>query len=313
MRSMIKATDSLTMCPPDLSITKTNAGGNTSLVGQQVTYTVRVSNSAEAGAVLDKQPITVIDIAPIGLSNLNANGGSDWTITTSTSTVATIITATYQGSYPVNAGATLADITISGTLTRDAVPTLVNSAMVSTPHDDNAENDTAIDTIAVLLKPDLAVTLEHRGSGCFKPGDIATYTITVKNAADTGSVLPGDFITVTNYIPGGLESVVMHGETDWDITQDGIKLIATYKGHFPVPAGARLQPITMTGIITASPGDRVYNALRVDTPHEGNPDDNVSGDTVYLCELSVSTPHPAQAPQTLNKSTKDACEISISY
>jgi uncharacterized repeat protein (TIGR01451 family) len=108
---------------------------------------------------------------------------------------------------------------------------------------------------------------------------------------------------VTNYIPGGLESVVMQGGTDWDITRDGTKLTATYKGAYPVPAGATLSPITMTGIITAAPGDRVDNTVQVNTPHDADPDNNVNGDTMYLCEAATPTPTSMPAPDLIFSKT----------
>ncbi len=131
---------------PDLSVVKINLGGDHFKVGDRVTYVIIVSNGSENAPV--GSPITVSDVIPLGLSNIEVKA-PDWHISVSDHTSPAVITANYNGSFPVAPGQILSPITISGTLNENAVPSLTGTATVATLGDINEGNNTATDTIFV--------------------------------------------------------------------------------------------------------------------------------------------------------------------
>ena len=137
-----------TLLPPDVSISKTNSGGNQFQVGQTVTYTLSVQDMAQAGAVSQPNSILVTDVIPVGLDNVSILG-QGWNITQTATVSPLLITATYSGSYPVAAGTFLPPLTVIGTVTSDAASSLTNTAIVGVPGDSNPNNNVAIDTIVV--------------------------------------------------------------------------------------------------------------------------------------------------------------------
>ena len=135
-------------------------------VGDLVTYTATVTNAADAAnSIPAGVPITVTDLVPLGLSNVQTNNtvGSVWSFAlsglTGGSSPATIV-ATYLPTSDVLPGTTLPPFTISGILTPDALGTFVNDATASVAGDLNLVNNVASTLISVLpIVPTLIPTL----------------------------------------------------------------------------------------------------------------------------------------------------------
>ena len=144
----LAGTPTVTVTPgaaPDLSIVKVNLGGDHFKVGDKVTYVIIVSNPFVDGVVTS--PITVSDIIPLGLSNVEVKAPL-WNTLVSYDTSPTVITANYNGDLPIAPGETLSPITITGTLNANAVPSLTDTATVDTLNN-IGDNNTSTDTVFV--------------------------------------------------------------------------------------------------------------------------------------------------------------------
>ncbi len=291
------ASDTLTICQPDLTLNKLHQGTGVFQVGQSISYTLTVSDGPEAGPVLAGQPITVTDTVPSSISQVTPTG-SAWQFTTSSSPAGTTVTATYAGNYPIIPGDSLPDITIRGTLTSAAVPAVVNNATVNTPLDSNIGNNTGSDTLDVSPAPDLTLSLTHAGTACITTGEQVIYTALVTNSSLASSVFTGQPITVTVTLPEGLSNVVPNGGTDWQITSNGTMLIASYSGSYPINAGTTLSPITISAILTAPVSMNPLSQATVETPQESNTDNNTASDTLTICPaaLVISKTHRGVGP-----------------
>ena len=138
---------------PDLLLSRACMQGSTLHAGQLLFYNIVVKNAAGAGPVTAPDPIVVTNILSVGVIAVRATGGSDWDVTVSSSLSPAVITAHYKGPYPIDPGATLPVIRVTGIVTNAAVPSLDCAAMVSTPADTNIGNDTLVNTIGVIAEP----------------------------------------------------------------------------------------------------------------------------------------------------------------
>ncbi len=135
--------------PPDLFIHKSSLQGNHLRDGQRVFYLLFAGNSYQAGPVVEPDSITVTDTIPLGLKHIQVKG-THWRVNLSDTTSPAIVSATYTGVYPVEAGMFLPTLTISGELTSGAVPSFTDTALVDTPADVNMNNNTATITTFVV-------------------------------------------------------------------------------------------------------------------------------------------------------------------
>jgi len=121
---------------PDLSITKTHTGAFTA--GTNGVYTLTVING---GAGSTTGTITVTDPLPTGLSFVSGTGGG-WTC----SAAGQLVTCVRAASM---APGTSSAITLTVAVGSAAVPTITNTAQVSTPGDSNPGNNSATDPTTV--------------------------------------------------------------------------------------------------------------------------------------------------------------------
>jgi len=274
---------------PDLAISK-SAGGNTAQVGQASTFTLVVSNVGSA-PVIAPNPITVTSILPVGLTNITATGGPSWAVSVGATTSPAVITATYKGPYPVNPGTSLPPITVSGTFTQAAVPSLTCTARVSTPGDTNPNNNTATATVTVsqpVTPVDLALVKSSNSGSSFTVGQPISFNLNVSNVGSNPIVAPNP-ITVTNTLGAGVVNVTASG-TNWNITISSPTspntITATYTGPYPVAPGQSLPPITISGILTAAAVPGVLCSATVSTPGDSNPSNDTSTVTIPVTQPS---------------------------
>ncbi len=255
-------------------------------VGQTVEYTLAINNSSTAGALITDDPITVTDAIPTGLTGLTVSASSsDWTISLGATTSPTMLTATYIGTYPVLPGAALSPIIVVGTLTTPAIPHVANTAVVATPLDSNAVNNSSTSTITVVAQPDLTVTDPVPTGTTFEVGKPVTYTITGSSLSSAGPVLAGNTITLTDTIPAGLTGITATDSSgNWDLhlssTSGASILTATYIGSSPVLAGTTLPPITITGTLTSAAVANLANNAAISTPNESDTTNNTASNTI---------------------------------
>lgn len=282
---------------PDLSIALSYAG-NTCFTGdQQVTYTAIVSNAQNADAVPEGQSVVVTLNVPAPITNATASG-TDWTVTSSTFDK---IVLTYSGAYPINPGASLSAITMTGTVSStygnyDALAT------VSTSNDSNNNNNSSSSAITLCAYPDLSVTETHEGNGPFQVGQKVNFTLSVSNASTAG-VVPVGPVRVIDTLPAGFTQVSASAASDWNISVSGNTVTADYTGLFPIASGSQLTPILITGTLTnvavpsiskhsAVPG--ISNGVAVLVANDTNPDNNVGSDSITVLpapDLGIAISH----------------------
>jgi uncharacterized repeat protein (TIGR01451 family) len=129
-----------TAAAPDLTVVK-HALSDRVTGGDTLLYTLTVTN---VGAGSTTGAVTVTDQVPAGLTGISA-AGIGWQC----HLVGRLVTCVWTGGQ-VAPGVTLPVITVTTTVLDTAVGTLVNTAVVHTPHDINTGNDTSTVTTPVI-------------------------------------------------------------------------------------------------------------------------------------------------------------------
>jgi uncharacterized repeat protein (TIGR01451 family) len=223
---------------PALSITKSHSGSFTQ--GQQgATYTVRVSNAANAGAT--SGTVTVTDTLPAGLT-LVSMVGAGWQCGTGSSCTR---------SDGLAAGSSYPPITVSVNVTATASSPQVNAVAVSGGGSAGA-NATDSTTITPAV-PTLSITKTH--SGAFAPGQQgASYTVMVSNAANAAPTI--GTVIVAETPPAGLTLVSMAG-TGWECASTSCT-----RSDVLAP-GASYPSITVTVNVAANAASPQVNTVAV--------------------------------------------------
>ena len=245
------STGTTTPNTPQLYITNSLAGNGIYFVGQTINYSLTVGNQTSGAAA--NQPIIVHDVFSAGLTNIVATG-NNWTITLDSTTSPTSISATYNGSYPVAAGAILPVISINGTLTAAAVPSFTSNATVSSANPlapaVNLTNgagpllDTSVSTITVQAAPLVGT-----------PTPTLTPTIAV-TPTPTASVTPT--ITVTPGSAPDLSIVKVNLKGNHFKVGDKVTYVIIVSN--PLVDGEVTSPITVTDIIPLGLSDITVKA-----------------------------------------------------
>ena len=172
----------------DLTITKS---GTASVVpGNNVTYTITVTNAGPS----DAASVSVADVTPAGLSFVSNSGSCVTAFPCSFATIASGGTRTITAVFKVDPG-------YSG------VSPFTNTATVSATTADPApgNNSAAADTTVLAASADVSVS--NSGTLSVLPGNEATYTVTVTNAGPSDATVVG----VTLPTPAGLTFVSNSG------------------------------------------------------------------------------------------------------
>ncbi|RMG73513.1 MAG: DUF11 domain-containing protein [Chloroflexi bacterium] len=268
---------------PDMRIEKFSVG--TFQVGNNGTYTIRTQNVGTANTT---GTITVTDTLPAGLTLVSVSGSS-WDCTGSTIGGMNIICTTPAVIAP---SAFAPDITVVVAIDAAAVPSVTNTATVSTPGDNNSANDNDDDTTPVNngSAPDLTISKTHVGN--FAVGVNGDFTITVTNV---GSSSTTGTITVTDTVPTELVVQGTPSGTGWDCSSSsGQNVVCTHPG--PLAPGSSLPPITVTVQPSTATGSPFTNTAQVSTPNESNTTNNSDDDTVIVTatqepDLTISKTH----------------------
>ncbi len=216
----------------DARLQKTHSG--LFVIGQNATYTLRVSNS---GSALINGVVTVTDTLPVGLAYVSGTG-TGWTC----SAEGQDVTCTHQNTGNLAAGASLPNITLTVAVAQAAAPNVTNTAAVSiVSTDDNPANNTASDP-TVIESADLAVVKTVEPATVTSAGQQATYTVVVTNngpSAATG-------VELTEVIPAGLSYSSF-------LASQGVFSTATGEwvvGSMPAGSSATLAIVTTVDSIT---------------------------------------------------------------
>ncbi len=181
----------------DLSITKSHAGNFSS--GANGVYTLRVANAA--GQQREDNVVTVTDTLPAGLSFVSGTG-TGWSCTAAGQDV----TCTHPPF--LDPGQSLPDITLTVTVGAAAIPSVANTAQVSSASVDlTPANNTATDPTTVVGS-DLSTstkTVTDLNGGEADAGDTLRYTITLRETA----AVAAPAVSVTDPLPANTTSLAV--------------------------------------------------------------------------------------------------------
>jgi uncharacterized repeat protein (TIGR01451 family) len=165
----------------DLAITKTASGGFQA--NQNGTYNLSVKNNGPQSA---NGPITISDTLPTGLSYVSGTG-SGWAC----SAAGAVVTCTNAG--PVANGVTMSAITLTVAVATNAVPSVTNTASVSSTTFDQVAGNNSSSVAKTVMYVDIQKAVSPSGSQV--PGTDLTYTITYTNR---GGAAAQTLVTVDN-------------------------------------------------------------------------------------------------------------------
>ncbi len=130
---------------------------------QMVTYTLVVHTEEHAAIIRRGIPITFTDSIPVGLSQIRIKG-SHWHTKVSSKVGPSLVTGTYQGSYPIGPGATLPAVIIEGTINHSVSNVLTNSASVDVGDNNDKMHDQTV--VRDNIKPQSLLTGQNNSNIC---------------------------------------------------------------------------------------------------------------------------------------------------
>jgi uncharacterized repeat protein (TIGR01451 family) len=259
--------------PADLAMAVTHAG--TFVVGDPEAYTLTVTN---IGAAASTGTITVTDVLPMGLGFMSGTG-TGW----SCGAVGQTVRCTTSSILAPGATGT---ITLAVSVGAAALPSVTNSASVSTSGDLNPANDGASDLTAVSVAViDLAVVTSH--SADFVVGVEGAYTVTVNSVGSLPTTGP---VTVTDTLPAGLSFVSAAG-TGWTCSAAGQTVTCTHAG---VLAPGATTSLVLTVAVGQAGVPSVTHTVTVATAGDANTVNDSASDAMAVAgamDLTIAKRH----------------------
>lgn len=252
---------------PDLTIEKSHDG--TFTAGAEGVFDLAVVN---VGPRATTATTTVTDTLPEGLTYNDATG-SGWDCSASGQDV------TCLHADPIGPDSSAAPIELEVDVGFEAIPSVTNTATVSTPGDENPENDSSSDT-ATVRAIDLAIVKSHDEP--FRLGREGVYRLAVSNVGDSGTVGP---ITVEDSLPAGLDYVDAGG-AGWSCGAVAQDVTCTNGG--PLAAGDSATPISLRVAVGGDAVPGVSNTATVSTLDDFNPDNDSSTDSTAIVEADAA-------------------------
>jgi len=187
----------------DFSIAKKHPAGSVVAGGNDVTYTLTVTNNGDSKHLAADGAIAVTDEMPAGMTCVSVTGGS----------CASSSKGTYSYTGDLAVGASF-DVTVVAHIAADAGPgTLVNTAKVAGPNDDDPTNDTTTDTTTVVDQANVSLTKTVTGANPVRAGENTTFKLTAHNDGPSDA----DDVTIVDTLPAGMTLVSISG-TGWTCT-----------------------------------------------------------------------------------------------
>jgi len=162
-----------------------------------------------------------------------------------------------------------------------AVPSVTNTATVSTAGDNNAANNSSSDVTTVNPAPVIDLSMSKTHIGNFTVGINGIYTLTVTNVGNTATT---GAITVSDTLPTGLGFVSGTG-TGWSCSASAQVVTCTNAG--PIAGNNATSTITLTVSVGAAAVPSVTNTASVSTPGDNNAANNSSSDVTTVNPTSV--------------------------
>lgn len=267
---------------PDFRLHITGPDRSVVTVGTPVSFSLAVCNSGDAAEIFPAA-VSITGVIPAGLTAVSV-AGKDWSVSPPNilaSTSPGFYSERYTGSYPILAGQCLPTLTISGTLTLDAIPLFTLQATVAAAGDfgDFAE-DAKLDSVSLTVisatptptpTPTPIPTAIVSGSPTATPVDLMLQVTTAVGAtatvgsavtfAETICNLGGDeaipnAIELSGVIPAGIADLRIGG-ADWTLATLSANVgpavySATYTGPYPVGKGTCLPTLLIAGTLQPS-------------------------------------------------------------
>ena len=236
----------------DLTLSKT---ASALAVGSTGDFTLTVSN---VGSSPTTGAITVTDNLPAGVTFLSANGGGF------TCTLAgTLVTCTRAA---VLAPGQSAAITLGVAVGPAALPSVVNTATVTTPGDANPGNNTGSTGAIPVTASSPDLSLAKAMVTPFVAGATGTFRLTVTNVGNGATAGP---ISITDPLVAGLTFVSASG-AGWNCSAAGSLVTCTNPG--PIAPGASS---TLDLVVAIAPGvTTISNSATVTVPGDANGGNN---------------------------------------
>jgi uncharacterized repeat protein (TIGR01451 family) len=291
--------------PATVTATKTIAG--TFRVGNNVTYTVVLSNSA-ASAQLDNPGHEFTDVLPAGLTLVSATASSGTAATAGN-------TVNWDGTIPASGSVT---ITITATINAGTAGTTIsNQATVNFDADGNGTNESsgltddpgvagAADPTSFLVLSPATVTGTKTVSGSFNQGSNVVYTVVLTNTnlspiikAAQGDNPGHEFVDV---LPAQLTLISATATSGTAVATVGTNTV-TWDGS--IPAGGSVT-ITITALIKPGSVGTISNQGTINFDADGNGTNESTGLTDDPTVTGAANPttfvalDPIQVP-TLNE------------
>jgi uncharacterized repeat protein (TIGR01451 family) len=272
------ANASVTIPPPDMTITKSHSGNFTQ--GQVgATYSITATNS---GSAPTSAAVSVTDTLPAGLTATGISG-TGWTCVLATLTCTRSDALAAGSSYPV--------ITLTVNVANNAASSVTNSVAVSGGGETNTGNNTASDATTITQLPDMTITKTH--SGNFTQGQVgATYTLTARNS---GFAATSGTVTVTDTLPAGLTATAISG-TGWTC----VLATLTCTRNDALAINTNYPNITVTVTVANNAAASVTNTANVSGGGQANTTNDSASDPTtinQLPDLSIAKSHSGNFTQ----------------
>jgi uncharacterized repeat protein (TIGR01451 family) len=270
----------------DLDVDKTVTG--TPIAGQDVTYTILVTNTGPSEA----RGVTVVDTLAAGLTLV----GGSFAPGTSGATI-TQIGQDLTFDIPDLGGGSDAEFSFDVSIATSAFGNIANTATAATTDPDNDSTNDA-DTVIIDVERRINLLLDKSVDlTTAVPGqDQLVYTIVVSH--DTDSISDAGTVVVTDVIPAGLVGTMVDAQTADDIDFSNNTVTVTYDA---IPIG-ETRTFTITGDVDEAATGTITNSASVaSVGTELDPDSNTNDDATTLApdfdvsltkSPDVATPRP---------------------
>ena len=278
------ASDPATSNPKvDLGVTKTHPAAPPVVAGQDVTFTLTVTNHGPSDTTGD---VTLVDALPAGMT-LGSATGSGWTCTDDglVPTKVTCVTSAV-----VTSGAAAPPVTIVAHVAPSAGPaTLVNTADVSgVDPDPDLTNNHAADPVDVHDVGNVSISKTVSGANPVAAGATTQFTLTVSSDGPSDA----DAVVVSDTLPAGmtLQNVSAPG---WSCTSDATSFSCTRP---TLAAGTSAALVVDVSVRASLPdGTTLSNTAHVSTSTNGDDpldnDSTASVSVVTRADLSITKSH----------------------
>lgn len=263
---------------PVIAITK--SGPATATAGQQISYTIEVTNTSLA----DARALVITDGIPAQLSNLSWSASTQGTASIIGTGNGTTNAISITGNLPAGSGNKIV-ITVTGTINAAFAGNLANTA-TATPAEPGTPAVSATATTQVSRTP--ALSILKSGPASITSGQQITYTVTVTNTGTSDAI----GLSIADVVPASIKVV------SWTSTLDGTASIA---------AGAigSGNNVAITGDIPAGAANKITLTIR------GTVDPAFNGSIVNTATATPAEPTAVPVNSSVTTAASRIPELSI--